>query len=403
MTNSSDACLALKIFRLVTAGALVMYAFIVVRGLIIGEGFPTVDQAALVSMAAILAMSWRRLSRVRLLSWLSILVFTVSILDGLWGFQKASPISPTAILLPLLVLYGAVMGDIAMSMASLLFVLGIYAASWARFAPLEKYEVLVLTNLALLSILTGLVSLAVWLRYRGVNRELDRKSRELEAELDRAHRLSAVIFHDIRNPLMALSGSLELARSRGLRQSDLDSFSKMTSRIGEIIDSASEIDAGRGASIEMDPVRVSSVFSELSEVFGARLAAKNLEFVLSDPGGEVVNTNAALLRNSVLSNLVSNAIKFSPEGSSIELRTSREGDAVRIDVLDRGRGLPPAMLVRGGATECLVSKGTSGETGSGHGIRIASFYAGLLRGRLEMRNIEGGGASVSVVLPAGRG
>lgn len=403
MRYPHDALFRLKVFRLVTVGALAMYAFVVVRGLIIEGDFPTVDQAAFAIMAAILALSWRRPFRIRLLSWISVIVFVGSILDGVLREGTASPVTTTAVLLPLLVLYGAVMGDIAISMLSLLFVLGIHAASWARYAPLEKHELMILTNMALLSILTGLVSLAVWLRYRRQNRELDLRSGELEAELDRVRRLSSVIFHDIRNPLMALSGALELIRSRGLKQNDLDGLSRMTARIGEIIDSASEIESGRGGSIEMNPVRVSGIFSELSEIFGARLSAKNLRLVLADPDGEVVHTNAPLLRNSVLSNLISNAIKFSPEGSSIEVRTTREEDAVRIEVRDLGRGFPPSMLERGEHASAFVSKGTSGEVGSGHGLRIASFYAGLLRGRLEMRNVAGGGASVSVVLPVGRG
>lgn len=401
--NRSDAGFTLKVFRIVTAGALVMFIFVAVRGLLMEGFFPTVDQAAAAVMAAILVLSGRKPGWIRSLSWISMLVFVVSILDGLWDFRADSPLSPTAILLPLLVLYGAVLGDIAMSMVSLLFVLGIYAASWARNAPLEKYEIFALTNLALLSVLSSLVSLAVWLRYRRQNQELDRKSGELEAELERAQRLSAVIFHDIRNPLTALSGLLELARSRGLRQSDIDSLSRMTARIGEIIDSAGEIEAGFGASIEMHPVPVSAIFSDLSEIFRTRLASKNLELVLSDPGGEVVNTNVPLLRNSVLSNLLSNAVKFSPAGSPIELRASREGDSVRMEVRDRGSGFPAAMLAQRGQASCVVSKGTSGETGSGHGLRIASFYAGLLRGRLEIRNSEDGGASASIILPAGRG
>ena len=109
---------------------------------------------------------------------------------------------------------------------------------------------------------------------------------------------------------------------------------------------------------------------------------------------------ADVLAHSVLGNLVSNAVKFSPRGETIEISADRTDTTVRMAVLDRGRGIRPETveaLRRGGTLPS--DTGTGGERGDGQGLKLAWRYAEGMGGRLELRRRPGGGTEAAVSLP----
>jgi K+-sensing histidine kinase KdpD len=100
----------------------------------------------------------------------------------------------------------------------------------------------------------------------------------------------------------------------------------------------------------------------------------------------------------VLANLVSNAIKFSPLGSRIEMRAASEKNGLRIEICGQGQGFPPELFL----TDCSANfstTGTAGEVGCGLGLNIVSLYVGKIGGVLELRNSENGGGAASILLP----
>jgi signal transduction histidine kinase len=105
------------------------------------------------------------------------------------------------------------------------------------------------------------------------------------------------------------------------------------------------------------------------------------------PKGLNVHSHADILTHSVLANLVSNAIKFSPKGSSIQLMARHEGKRVRIQLFNPGTSIPEAVLnaFRSG-DDYHSSMGTEGEAGMGHGLRIVSATLQQLQGYFSIRN-----------------
>ncbi|MFS8977083.1 ATP-binding protein [Cupriavidus necator] len=116
--------------------------------------------------------------------------------------------------------------------------------------------------------------------------------------------------------------------------------------------------------------------------------------ILQNPGGAIETRPHALRR--ILTNLVDNAIKF---GGAAELNVRRERDAVVIEVLDRGTGIPEDKLEAVLQPFVRLENSRNRETGgTGLGLAIAQQLAAAIGGSLRLRNREGGGLAAEVRL-----
>jgi signal transduction histidine kinase len=102
----------------------------------------------------------------------------------------------------------------------------------------------------------------------------------------------------------------------------------------------------------------------------------------------------------VISNLISNAIKFSPDGSDIEVRTERTAEGLRISVKDFGIGIPPKIQhkIFDMFTEAK-RKGTAGEQSFGLGLAISKQIVEAHGGKIGFESVEGRGTTFFVDLP----
>ncbi len=390
--------LRLKIFMVVVGIATATLLLLSLRSLQDSFARALPDLANAGVFALILVGVALRPKSLRWLSWAGLVALFVNVVEGLSGVGPV--VKPTHVLLPTLVLFGALIGDRRISVAALLGVLAILLWTVASAWPLEGWEGLVLGNLAIASVASFLAALSVWSQHHAYERMLQRQAEHLRSELDARLRLNAVIFHDLNNPLTALMGASELAIARPAETGRyLQIVKEMSDRMRDIIESARRL-----GTVEKSPVRevrVEDLATRVQEVFERRLEEKQQVMELVSGGELRVSTNPEILVNSVLGNLVSNAMKFSPRGSRIELSAGREDHAVRIEVSDEGPGLPAELVQKG-----VVSgskPGSEGEKGSGFGLRISALCLERLQGRLEVRDRAGSGATVSVVLPAARG
>jgi len=215
-------------------------------------------------------------------------------------------------------------------------------------------------------------------------REAARRLREADAVKDE---FLGTVSHELRTPLTAVSGFAELLRG----QPDLDEATKvhlvdriagnaeeMRSMVERLLDYA-RLTAGR-VHCEPRPVALAvevqaSIDAHAHELTGHAVEAQVPEDlkVLADPD--------ALAH--VLGNLLSNAAKFSPEGSAIRVEAATDGDAALVRVADQGPGIPPeqaeALFARfvQGAAESPPSR-----RGAGLGLAIAKRYVELQGGRI---------------------
>ncbi len=244
----------------------------------------------------------------------------------------------------------------------------------------------------------------------------------MEAELRRSERLAATgqlaanMAHEIRNPLAAISGSLEMLRDwadrlqgAGERQRLMEIALREIERLDHLI--ADFLEFARPAAAEPAPLVLGPAVEEVAKMFEA-VRPPGVRLQLDVPAGCAVLADARQLRQ-VLWNLLLNAAQALPEGGEIRIQARRlpgepqEGGAqrrnasdegaqtVEIAISDSGVGIPPEVLER--AFEPFF---TTKRSGSGLGLPTVHRVVENHGGSLSLESRPGEGTTVRVQLPA---
>ena len=219
------------------------------------------------------------------------------------------------------------------------------------------------------------------------------------------------VTHDLRNPLAAARGHVELVADGILgpinpRQADslARSFRLITATLGGVDDllAVALADAGRLA-VRPDRVALETIARDAVAEHAA-LAARaglTLSCTIAAPGGVPlwVDTDPARV-HQVLGNLLSNACKYTPTGGCIELAGGGDAaDGYWLAVRDSGPGVPPSAYERV-FTEAVRLEGTRHIAGTGVGLAAARRVARALGGDLTVGPAPQGGAAFTLTLPA---
>jgi len=134
------------------------------------------------------------------------------------------------------------------------------------------------------------------------------------------------------------------------------------------------------------------------EIFEAIAMTKHIKLELQ-PTGEPLKVEADNdMLKTVVRNFLSNAIKFSPADSSIEIIMSVEGEFAKVSVRDHGVGIAAdriGSIFHKGET----TYGTGGEEGSGLGLQLCQDFARKNGGDCTVESVEGEGSTFSVLIP----
>jgi signal transduction histidine kinase len=237
---------------------------------------------------------------------------------------------------------------------------------------------------------------------------LHEAERRTVEELRRLSRLRAdfvsLVSHEVRTPLAAVIGSARTLeqRWRELTAEQRDAFlaliadetDRLAALVGEVLDT-SRIDAGT-FSYTFGEVDLGGLVNET--VATAELARESVRIDSRVPPGlPHVDGDPARLRQ-VLTNLIDNAVKYSPEGSPVEVRASALNGHVTVDVIDHGHGIADRdqhlIFERFGRV-----RGTS-KPGTGLGLYIARAIAEAHGGTLEVHSALGSGSTFRLELPS---
>jgi signal transduction histidine kinase len=228
------------------------------------------------------------------------------------------------------------------------------------------------------------------------------------AELERLDgfraRISGTLFHDVSNLVQVIGMTLQLAMARGrLGPHDVKTLRRFQERLEALVRAALEV-LERGEFAAPDrfvSAALEPMFEELREMFQFRLQSKQQTLATCGGAQLEVLTVPELLRDSVLANLISNAIKFSPHGGTIALSAQREGGDARIVVRDQGPGFPSELIEKLSAGARVDSTlGTAGEQGLGLGLTLAAEHMRRIGGELSLRTAAEGGGEATLRLPA---
>lgn len=228
-------------------------------------------------------------------------------------------------------------------------------------------------------------------------------------ELDRIKsEFVTTVSHDLRSPLTAILGYVELIERAGeVNEQQEDFIRRVEISVQQISDLVTDLlDLGRIES-GVDTTRESTPISVLAryavEGLRARAETKEIELELQLPDDLPLVTGDPIRLRQMLGNLLENAIKYTPAGGRVRLDADEEGDQVILHVTDTGPGIPP------GDQPYLFDKFFRGSNvspdapGTGLGLSIVKSIVDHHDGRIWVDSKPGEGTRFTVVLPAGEG
>ena len=158
------------------------------------------------------------------------------------------------------------------------------------------------------------------------------------------------------------------------------------------------LEAGR-IEIDREPINLDLLIADTLKSFETEAERNRIAIAAEITAGITLSADKEAVRQ-VLSNLVSNAVKFTPEGGAITIRTSSDRKGVFVTVEDTGIGIPAAALDKlGRPFEQVQSPLTRNHKGSGLGLAISRSLVALHGGDMTIESEEGAGTTVSVFLP----
>ncbi len=241
----------------------------------------------------------------------------------------------------------------------------------------------------------------------GLYRELEVKTHELEVASKHKSEFLASMSHELRTPLNAVIGFSEVLLERMFgdindRQEEYlrdirNSGKHLLELLNEILD-LSKVEAGR---MELEPVTFSvrQALEYALAMVRERAANHGIEavLVLGDEVG-LVETDELRFKQVVL-NLVSNAVKFTPDGGHVTVEAAVDGSELRISVTDDGPGIPLEDRERIFESFHQGGRGAPKEEGTGLGLTLSRRIVGLFGGGMWLDTEVGRGSTFGFTVP----
>ncbi|MBI1245965.1 MAG: hypothetical protein GC202_13260 [Alphaproteobacteria bacterium] len=286
----------------------------------------------------------------------------------------------------------------------------------AEYRPIAQEALRIYWPVLAIAIITLVVAIGyAWSSTRYANAlaranvELAGAKARLQFESDERGIFIANMNHELRTPLNAIVGFAQILadatfgpshpKYREYARDIATSGEHLRNLIGEIID-FSAIDQGRR---RVDVIQLDAMQSVRDVVRHLKPVAVNRSITLVVTGEEAVARGDAVALRQVLINLLTNAIKFSLPGGTVEIRTcvTLRGDSVEIAVIDRGAGIDPDELESVGRPFFRARAARLGAvSGTGLGLSVAVALAHQMGGRLLLESAPGAGTTVTLQLPA---
>ena len=238
-------------------------------------------------------------------------------------------------------------------------------------------------------------------------RIIEKQNAELKATLSNRDKMYSVIAHDLRSPMASIRMVLNLVvQSTSAEKVGpelymlLDQANRESEEVHDLLDNLlkwTKSQTGR-LNVVLQDLDLNDIVPGVVEIFEMIANTKNIKLELkkTDEALKVHADNDML--KTVLRNFMSNAVKFSPENSTIQIAMAKEGDFARVSVKDQGVGIAADRLgsiFHKGET----TYGTGGEEGSGLGLQLCQDFARKNGGDCYVESVEGQGSTFSFTIP----
>lgn len=236
------------------------------------------------------------------------------------------------------------------------------------------------------------------------------KLKEQETKLaeanDLKNRIFSVLGHDLRSPLANISSMLKLISAKEITSDELQNVlhhlqleTDLSINTLQNILQWSRLQMDGDNNVRKKHLEIPGMIEDLRQIFESRARLKEIELQFTDNSQDELWVDENQFK-SIATNLISNALKFSPNGSVVMVSFHSENEDICFTVSDNGVGFNPEVIKQiheGKKMESL--SGTEGEKGTGIGLQIVRDFVAAHNGELKISNNPNGGAQVSVSFP----
>ena len=238
-------------------------------------------------------------------------------------------------------------------------------------------------------------------------RIIEKQNAELKATLSNRDKMYSVIAHDLRSPMASIRMVLNLVVQSASAETVgpelymlLDQANRESEEVHDLLDNLlkwTKSQTGR-LNVVLQDLDLNDIVPGVVEIFDVIAQTKHITLELKKTDAPLKVTADNDMLKTVLRNFMSNAVKFSPDNSTIQIIMANEGDFARVSVKDQGVGIAAdrlSSIFHKGET----TYGTGGEEGSGLGLQLCQDFARKNGGDCYVESVEGEGSTFSFTVP----
>ncbi|NKF22148.1 ATP-binding protein [Solimonas marina] len=230
--------------------------------------------------------------------------------------------------------------------------------------------------------------------------DFNHMAERLQRLLDSQQQLLRDISHELRSPLARLRVATELARDSHA-STQFDRIEQEADKLEDMIAQLLLIARleHRETPLNDDDVNLADIVESVCEDASFEAQPRNIQ-VRPHIEADAATRGQASLLHSATENVVRNAVRYTADGSTVDVHLRIDGEWAMIDVEDRGPGIPPDRLEAVFQPFVRISEARDRESGGyGLGLAIAKRVVDASGGHISARNRDGGGLCVTIQLP----
>jgi len=228
-----------------------------------------------------------------------------------------------------------------------------------------------------------------------LNRMLDR----IESSIHQLHTITDSLAHDLRSPLTAIRGKLEMSLSAVTQAEHAEpivSAIEELDRLTDFLNKSLDVAEAKADALRLNPVPVDldELLRIMIDLYEPSMSEKGLQIGLQSGGPLRIEADEALIHR-MIANLFDNELKHLPADCTVNLQLKADNNGVSLILEDNGPGFDPDVLPH------LFERRVKGKESNGHGLGLA-FVDAVARahgGSVTAQNRDGGGAQIAVTLP----
>lgn len=239
--------------------------------------------------------------------------------------------------------------------------------------------------------------------------ELRIHTRQVERINEQREKMFAVVAHDLRSPFNGIMGMSKILRSKAetLKPERImqaaEGILSSSHKVYQLLDELLQWTKNEMGVIKIDAkgVKVSDVMLATKDFLDDAAALKSVSLNIDADESILIAADETLIK-TVMRNLVSNAIKYTPEQGEVTLSAVLQDDVVKMTVRDTGAGIPEDVRASLFSSAVESHVGSAGEQGQGIGLKLCGDFIRKLHGKIWVDDCEQG-TQISFTLPKAQG